>query len=279
MAAAACLWGIWPLWVRLGGQGGARAGAAAFAVAGVLGLPIAIAATLRRAAPAGGRAWGALAILGVLDAANVWCYFRALAEGAVAPAVLSHYLAPVIIALAAPVALGEPRSTRTPLALVLALGGTVALVLPAMGGGAASPAASRALLLGAASAVFYAATTLVSKRLAGRFAGAELMVYHAIVAGALLVPIAGLPDSGQGDWGWLLAGGAVSSLGGGLVFFVGLRLIPAERVGVLTYIEPVAAVLVGWIAFGETPSPVAAAGGALILSAGLLVVTAGAGDQ
>jgi len=272
VAAAACLWGLWPLWVRLGGEGGARAGAAAFGVAGVLGLPIALAATLRRTAPAGARAWTGLVVLGTLDAANVWCYFRALAEGTVAPAVLSHYLAPVIIAAAAPVVLAEPRSARTPLALTLALGGTAALVLPAMGGGVASAAASRALLLGATSALFYAATTLVSKRLAGRFANSELMVYHAIVATALLVPVAGLP--GRGDWGWLLAGGASSSLGGGLLFFAGRRLIPAERVGVLTYLEPMAAVLVGWIAFGETPSLVAAGGGVLILAAGLLVVTA-----
>jgi drug/metabolite transporter (DMT)-like permease len=81
-----------------------------------------------------------------------------------------------------------------------------------------------------------------------------------------LPPIAG--------WGWAAAGGLVSALGAGLLFYAGLRRIPVERVGVLTYLEPLCAVLVGWAAFGEQPHATAIAGGVCVVAAGLLVVTA-----
>jgi drug/metabolite transporter (DMT)-like permease len=267
VAAAAVLWGLWPLWVR--GAGGPASAAAAFLVAGLVGLPLALRETLR----ATRRSRGAFALLlglGALEAANVWLYFRALAEGAIAPAVLSHYLAPVLVALAAPRLLGEPRARGTPLALLLALAGTAALVLP--GAPAGSGDATRtALVLGGLSAVFYAALVLLAKRLGRLFGDAELLVYHLLVAAPLLLaaggaraPLAALVRPALG--------GLASALLAGLLYYAGLRRVPAERAAILTYLEPPAAILCGWLALGERPAPEAALGGALILAAGLIVV-------
>jgi drug/metabolite transporter (DMT)-like permease len=269
VAAAAALWGLWPLWVRYGG-GGAIVAAVALVVAGACGLPLA----LREGRVRGRRppaAWALLALLGVVDAANVWLYFRALAEGAVAPGVLAHYLAPVLVALAAPTLLGEPRAPRTPLALGCALAGTAALVLsiPDAGGGGA--AARHAVVFGATSALFYAAAVLLSKRLAREFGDAELLAYHVLLAGLLIVPAC--PAPAPAKLVAAVAGGLVSTLVAGLLYYAGLRRIPAERAGILAYLEPLVAVLVGWAAFGEAPAPIAAAGGALILAGGALAIT------
>jgi drug/metabolite transporter (DMT)-like permease len=265
IAAAAALWGLWPFWVRHGGVGGARVATLALIAAAVVGAPF----TLRPAPPRARAAWLLLVALGISDAANAWAYFRALAEGAVAPAVLSHYLAPVLVALAAPTLLREPRGRRTPVALVLSLAGTAALFLSRHGGAGGGAATMHALLLGSLSAVFYAANVILSKKATPYFTNAQLMSWHAIVSALFLGTITGLPP--LHSWVWPIAGGLVSTLIAGILYYVGLRRTPAERAGVLTYLEPVVAVLVGWVAFGEVPPVAAAAGGLLVLGGGLLV--------
>jgi drug/metabolite transporter (DMT)-like permease len=265
VAGAAALWGLWPFWVRHAGVGGARVATLALLAAAVFGLPFALAEPLTRKPR---RALILLALLGVSDAANAWTYFRALAEGAVAPAVLSHYLAPVLVALAAPAVLGEPRGRRTPVALVLAAAGTAAIMLSGRhAGGRVLPA----VLLGGLSAIFYAANVLLSKKAAPHFGNAQLMSWHSIIAVVVLAPATGLPPLAR--WPWPILGGVVSTLVAGIIYYVGLRRIPAERAGVLTYVEPVVAVLVGWIAFAEVPPLTAALGGALVLGGGVLVAT------
>jgi drug/metabolite transporter (DMT)-like permease len=276
VAAAALLWGLWPLWIR-GGAGGAQVAAVAMLVAGAAGLPLALwQARGRRRRP---RDAALVSLLGLFAAGNVWLYFRALDEGAIAPAVLSHYLAPVLVALAAPRLLGEPRSPRTPLALALALGGTAVLLLGAPDAGADRDATLFALAFGGGSAVFYAALVLLSKHLTPRFGDAELLSYHVLVGGVLLTALQG---GALGSSEQLLRpalGGLLSTLVAGLAYYHGLRRIPAERAAILAYLEPPAAITVGWLAFGDRPGLAAAAGGALILAAGILVVLApGRGD-
>ncbi len=265
VATAAALWGLWPVWVRLGAHGGSTA-TVALLTCGVVGLPLAW--WHARGRRRGARAWLGMALLGVVDAANVWCYFHALDVGAVAPAVLSHYLAPVIIALVAPTVLREPRHPRTPLALALAAAGAALLVLSAPAAGAAP--VGPALVFGSASAVCYATTVFIAKRIGDDFSDVELMVFHALLAGALLLPLTGATAPLYGA----MAGGVASALVAGVIYFAGLRRIPAERAGILAYLEPLVAVLVGWIAFAEVPSPMAALGGGLILGGGALVVLA-----
>jgi len=266
VAVSAALWGLWPIWVRHG-PGGPAVAAIAFLAGGLAGAPFALLAARGRRRSA--RDWALLAALGVADAANVWLYFGALAEGAIAPGVLAHYLAPVLVALTAPRLLGEPRGPRTPLALVCALAGTALLVssVPSAGAGA-----RHALIFGAASAAFYCTTVLLSKRLAGAFGNLELLSWHVLLAGALLLPVAGPlgPPAGLAS---AVAGGLLSTLLAGVAYYAGLRRIPAERAAILGYLEPLVAVLVGWLAFGETPAPVAAAGGVLIVLGGALAVT------
>jgi len=266
VAAAAVLWGLWPIWIRHS-PGGAVVAAVAYGGAGLVGIPLALWQRRGRRRPA--RAWLLIVVLGLADAGNALFYFRAVAEGAVAPAVLTHYLAPVLIALAAPRFLGEPRAPSTPLALALAVAGTALLVFAApSAGGAVSPA----LVLGSTSAVFYAITVLLSKKLAPDFGNAELLVWHLLVSGAILVAAA-WPLGPPSALAWPAIGCLVSTLLPGLLYFAGLRRIAAEKAGILAYLEPLVAVLAGWLAFGETPAPAALAGGLLIIAGGALVVT------
>jgi hypothetical protein len=126
---------------------------------------------------------GAARVAGFADAANVWCYFRALDEGAVAPAVLSHYLAPVLVAVAAPRLLAShaPRAPRWPWCSP-----SPAPRRWSSAPGSTAPSSHRAvaaaLAFGGASAVFYAANVLISKALGKSFGDAEILCYHLLLA-------------------------------------------------------------------------------------------------
>jgi drug/metabolite transporter (DMT)-like permease len=272
-ALAATLWGTWPLWLRPSGVAPAAQATLVLGTIGVVGLPLLLgrgrARPERRAAD-----WAGIALLGLLDASNVALYFAALGAGAVAMAVLSHYLAPVLVAVLAPRLLGERLGRRTPIAIVGALIGLSILLLPSALSARGGPAV-RAALLGAASAIFYAGNVVVSKRLMRRFLPVELLVYHSACAALLLLP-----------WAWhalattelhgilrVGAGGLLLGLGGGLAFYAGLSRVPAPHVGVLTYLEPLVAIAVGAIFFAEAVSPLGGIGGLLIVVAGLGVIT------
>jgi drug/metabolite transporter (DMT)-like permease len=270
--AAASLWGLWVVWVR-GAASGPATSVIAQAVGAVVLLPWAArawAARQRRGVRVSRRQLAWLVALGACNAANVWLYFRALDDQAVAPAVLAHYLCPVLVALAAPRLLGEPRSPRTPLGLGLALGGTACVLL---GGGdfARSGAAWHAFALGAGSAVFYAGATLIAKRVGSGFGDSELYAWPSLVAAALAFLVTPIPALGVA-WIRPAVGGVVSAALAGVLYYAGMRRLPAERVGILATWEVVAAVVVGMVGYGEHVGLAAVIGGAAILAGGLVVM-------
>ena len=97
--------------------------------------------------------------------------------------------------------------------------------------------------------------------------------YQALVAGLVTAPFVHLPPLGVA-WTRPLAGAVLSTVAPGLLFYAGLRRLPAERAGVLSYLEVIAGVLTGWAAFGEAPGVGALVGGGCILAAGLYVMSA-----
>ncbi|MBE2254049.1 MAG: DMT family transporter [Myxococcus sp.] len=265
VAAAASCWGTWPLFVRYGGQSGLVVG---FLTMLVMALP---ALGLRRRLRFDDRgALAALLVVGVADAANVALYFSALEEGPVVVAVLTHYLAPLLVGLTAPLLLAEPRSRRAPWALPVILAG-LWLVLPAADG---SGSGVKAGLLGGGSAVFYAALVLASRRAAVSFPPLAVTSFHAVVSAALLLLFfreRALPTQLDAGVALLVGGAALNGLMGGLFFNLGLPRVGAQLTGVLTYLEPVVAAVLGVVVLHESASLVTGAGLVMMVGAGAWV--------
>lgn len=262
VALSATLWGTWVLILDRAAIDGLWAATLSLTAIAVGGLPL-----VRHRLVRDRGSLLALAAIGVADALNNALYFAALERGPVATAVLTHYLAPLIVALASPLVLRTLPRPRTWFAVVASLGG-LALVLGPGGGD------STTAVLGAASAFAYATNILISKRFSGRLRPAELLVWHAVVSAALLWPVAlTRPTPSTEGASIVLAAGLVIGLFGGVIFMWGLGRIPAARVGVLTYIEPLVGLLLGIFVLGEPMAPLAPLGAAVILGAGLLVVT------
>lgn len=264
VAAAAILWGGWALFLRPAGLAGP---ASAFVALMVMALPGPF--VFRKEALRDRRATLALAIFGLTDAANAALYFAALERGPVAIAVLTHYLAPLLVAFGAPRVLGEVRSRRALVGAPWMLGGLAVCLLSS---GAAFSLSTA--LLGAGSALFYAANVLAAKWAVRAYAPLAVVALHAPISALVLLLATGgaaVPPADPRALALVALGGMICGLGGNLLFNAGLWRISAQAAGVLTYLEPLAAVAVGHAAFGEGLSPASIAGAMLVITAGAWV--------
>jgi drug/metabolite transporter (DMT)-like permease len=281
VAIAAFGWGTWSLFLRPSGIDARWSSALVLSMVAIAGSPT----LLRRGAigaPDGAARrpieWLWVVALGVSDAGNAAMFFAAMNRTTVAIAVLTHYLAPVFVALAAPRLFGTPRGRGTVTLSFVALAGLALVLRPwSLARGAGLGDTLVGALLGAGSAVFYAANVLLNKAMSRRFTSEETLVYHSVVSGVVLAALALAQGAPLGDPAGLTRvalGGAIVGAGGGLSFLYGLRHMPAEHAGMLCFIEPLVAVLAAWWAFAERPHPIAALGGAIVVAAGLYAIAA-----
>ncbi len=281
VALAASSWGTWPLILR-------RADAIAqmptaltsTIVMGVMTLAAgAVVVVQRRRSPGpqerpDRRAWAGIAWLGVADALNFVLFFAAYRTTSVAIAVLTHYLTPIFVAIAAPLVLRERATPRTAVAVAVSFAGLLLLLGPWNAVKGANDGLGAAL--GAGSAVFYATNVLVNKRLGRAFRPSELVCFHGLVATpllALFVPREAWAAIDPNAFAVLFVGALGPGALAGLLFVWGLRDLPATHVSTLTLLEPLVAVIAGAVAFGEHLATVALAGAALILAGAAVVVS------
>lgn len=278
IAGAASLWGTWSLCFRSAERlaPDLTAPTEAFIVFAVMLCALAPFAVQRHITTRSLRAWLLLLGLGVSDALNCLCFFGAMQRTTVAVAVLTHYFTPVLVALLAPVLLGERWQSRVLLATAMSLSGLVLLLEPwssAVGDWTGAG-------LGALSAVFYAGNVFLGKHLGNRFTPMELASLPKLAS--LLVLGAALPNDGLA----LDAAPLLILVGGGIVcgalplvmFYRGLALVPASQASVLTLCEPLVAVLVGAVAWNEKPGAPAVLGALLVLGGAAVIAKSASAD-
>jgi drug/metabolite transporter (DMT)-like permease len=211
-----------------------------------------------------------LVLLGVLLAGHWMALVAAQQRAPIGTVLLITYLAPVLVTALARPLLGELVPSRTFGALAVALAGTLLLVHPGVGH-------ATGVLLAVVAAISYAFITLLSKLVVADVGGMRLAFIQLAVASAVLVGPAIAVSWGpvRAVWLWLLVLGVVYTALLGSLYLTMLDLLPVATVGILTYLEPVSAVLCAWLFLGEVPTVVTVVGGMLIVTAGVMVVRAG----
>jgi drug/metabolite transporter (DMT)-like permease len=263
---AAASWGTWSLFLRPTGLPATLTSPIMFIVMGLVALPLALRMPRAR--------WdrGTLGLLlgnAAFDALNVLTFFAAIERTTVAIAVLSHYVAPILIALAAP-RIDGVRSRGVAPAAVVALAGLVIVLEPWR---APADGAAIGALLGLVSAVCYAGNVFCVRRLAQRVGAVRAMSYHSLIAAAVLAPllVAGAGTVTAPALALIVIGAATLGCLSGVAFVIGLTWIGSARAAVLTFAEPLVAVAVGALVWHEPLRPLAAVGGVLVLGAGIHV--------
>jgi drug/metabolite transporter (DMT)-like permease len=216
----------------------------------------------------------ALVALGIVQGVHWLLFFETVKLGSVALAVLTFYTAPIFLAVLAPAFLPERLSVVALAALVPASAGIALVAFTDDSGG---PLNGWAIATGLGSAATYAVLVILSKRLLLSRAEPltvafwDCLVGTFVVAPALVFADRVLP-SGGGEWGAVLLLGVVFTGIWTLLYARLLRHVSAQAAGILTFLEPVSAVLLAWALLDDPIGPVTLAGGALVLAAGIAVV-------
>jgi drug/metabolite transporter (DMT)-like permease len=220
----------------------------------------------------------ALFVIGSIFAINNVTFLLSMQLTTIANAVFAHYLAPVMVALLAPLVIGEARLKSAPIALGLATLG-MALLMPGVG---TELGATHLLgiVVGAGGALSYAFMIMLSRKYSVHVPVLTWVFYTNLVVCLWMIPwaaAASLPDARQ--WGILAIVGSVHAVFAACCYLWGIRSIGAQTASVLGYLEPLGAVTLAALFLAETPTWIALAGGALILLSGYLTVRADSSPQ
>jgi drug/metabolite transporter (DMT)-like permease len=219
-----------------------------------------------------GRTLKAALLLGTTLGAHWFFFFETIKQSSVAFAVLAAYLAPIIVALLAPVLLPEPRSR---IALVALLPAAAGLALVAVAGGDGIEVTPLALLTGLGTALTYASLVIGTKAISTRVSAAGLTFWNYSLAGLVMVPLLlgadrVLPRAEELVYVVLL--GVVFTALSGYLYIWLIRKVTAQTMGLIAYLEVVSAALLAWVIFEEQLTWQVIVGGALIILSGLAVV-------
>ncbi|MEW6053312.1 MAG: DMT family transporter [Nitrospirota bacterium] len=205
-------------------------------------------------------------ILGVISLLNMFTFFYAYKHTTIANAVLTHYIAPVIVALLAPVFLKEKITGKIIFVIATASAGLWIM----LDGLSFEESHLMGILSGLASGVAYAMIVIFLRKHAHAFHPLVLAFFTNITIIVLLMPfIREFPQ--QALWSYLFMG-IVHSTIAPILYFKGLQVISANKAAVLGYLEPVCAILLSLLILHEIPGMHSIAGGLLIIISGYLTL-------
>ena len=208
------------------------------------------------------------------------CYFVALEHLDASLLSLVLYTFPAIVTVAA-VTLGRERLDRR---RVVALGLVSTGLVLILGTAGASNVNGVSVALGVGAAFTYSAYILISDGVARRVPA--LVLTTLVCTGAAASLTVGSALTGQlhpgavplAGWGWLACIAIVSTVGAITLFFAGLSRVGPTSASILSTFEPVVTVVLAAAVLAEHLAPVQLAGGALVLTA-VLVLRVGSRSQ
>lgn len=241
----------------------------------LLGLPF-FSKRFRAAVP-GVRTILSLLVIGPVSLLNSFSFFYAYKNTSVANAVLTHYTAPVLVAFLAPIFLKERLTTRILVAVAAAssglwimLGVSVTEFLSPI---AAGDRNTGGILAGLLSGLAYAVLIILFRIFSRNIHPVFLTFSQNIGIVFLLLPFVEVQRGlFNALWAFLVMG-VVHSTIAPVLYFRGMKEVTANRAAILGYLEPVCAILIGAIFFGEGVNFRTVIGGSMILFSGYLTVS------
>jgi len=195
-------------------------------------------------------------------------FFYALTHMPLADCIFIGRSQPLILALLAPLVIGEQTPKSAWFAIVAGLAGVALIMKPAM---AWPLAASVALGAAAASAMAHLLVRRLNATDYPLVIVFNFTLLTAILTSLWVVPRFVMPDPRQ----WLfIAGVAVFASMGQLLMTLAYQMDRAPAVASASYTSVILSVLYGYLFWGEIPQALAWLGGALIVAGGLLLLKA-----
>lgn len=209
-----------------------------------------------------------LLISGMAMGINWILLFEAYKYTTVSVATLSYYFAPVIVTLICPFLFKEKLGSKQIICFIMS---TIGLVL-IIGIGDAGKGAKDiiGILFGLGAAVFYASVILLNKFIK-KVEGLHRTLMQFIAAIIILVPYvaftSGVTLGTMNSAGWicLLVVGIIHTGITYCMYFTAIKDLPGQKTAILSYIDPLVAVVISVAVLGETITLPQIIGGVLIL--------------
>lgn len=215
--------------------------------------------------------WKPLLALGVSLALNWVFLFTAFNYTTIANAVLVYYLSPIIATVISWRFLGERLSPRTWLLIGIAFLGLILIM-----SGQSLDLSDRnfiGILLALVAAFFYALIPNLGRFLRG-IDGKTLTFLQLAIASLVLAPFIAVMGTGEPAWWAVFVLVAVHTVLALFLYMDGLKEVEVNEAALLSYLDPMSAVVYAFLVFGEVPELRTAVGGAMILLASLLDIKA-----
>jgi drug/metabolite transporter (DMT)-like permease len=206
--------------------------------------------------------------------ANALLFYYAFRNTTIANAVLTHYTAPVFVALLAPLLLKEKIHKTAWLAIILSSIG-LWFILGEKNHVSEISRYDRehlGIIAGALSGVAYAFLILTIRRIAGLYSSLFITFIQNGIVTLLLLPFVYTIPLPVESLPYLITMGVIHSTIAPLLYVQGLKSVKANEAAILGYFEPIGATILALIFFREVPGLQALVGGGLILYSGYMIL-------
>ncbi len=224
-----------------------------------------------------------LVVSGALIGFNWMLLFEAYNHTTVAVATLCYYMAPTIVILLSPIVFRERLTARKAICAAVAVAGMV-LVSGVLGENGAPEASVPGILLGLGAAAIYAAVVIMNKKIRGVDTYRKTTV-QLLSAGLAMVPYL-LLTGGFSTEGFsvsatvlLLVVGVVHTGIAYALYFGSMDGLRVQTVAILSYIDPVSALLFSAFLLREPLSPLNILGAVMIIGSAMVSEIRKAGPQ
>ena len=224
-----------------------------------------------------------LAVSGAVIGINWMLLFEAYNHTTVAVATLCYYMAPTIVILLSPIVFRERLTARKAICAAVAVAGMV-LVSGVLGENGAPEASVPGILLGLGAAAIYAAVVIMNKKIRGVDTYRKTTV-QLLSAGLAMVPYL-LLTGGFSTEGFsvsatvlLLVVGVVHTGIAYALYFGSMDGLRVQTVAILSYIDPVSALLFSAFLLREPLSPLNILGAVMIIGSAMVSEIRKAGPQ
>ena len=204
---------------------------------------------------------------GVAMGINWILLFEAYKYTTVSIATLSYYFAPVIVTIVCPILFREKLTGRQILCFIMS---TLGIVMITGIGDAGGGSDLTGILFGLGAAAFYASVVLLNKYIRN-VEGIHRTFLQFLAAIVILIPYVavsgGVTLGSMNGIGWinLLVVGLIHTGITYCMYFSSLKELPGQKAAILSYIDPLVAVLISVAVLGESMTVWQVVGGLLIL--------------
>ena len=209
-----------------------------------------------------------LVLSGVAMGFNWILLFEAYKYTTVSVATLSYYFAPVIVTVACPILFKEKMGIKQVICFVMSTLGIV--LITGIGDLSQGSSHIKGILFGLGAATLYA-TVIILNKFTKTVDGIHRTFMQFLSAIAVLVPYVLFTDGvnlntlDKKGWFFLLVIGLVHTGVTYCLYFSSLKELSGQKVAILSYIDPLVAVLISVVILKETMTPLQAVGGLMIL--------------